>query len=450
MSKKTGRIDPGLILDAVWKRWRLLLIPMVVGPILAVAVREFVGPRYKTGSLVLVQEGVVVNPVLKDFIPEMQIKNRLPEISSLVRSPQTVERVLREMGMVDDAMPRQKVIDNVEFFRRRIQVFSEGGGLVRISMTGSDAGEVYRGVKLVTTALIDEMTRPQQDALRESVKFLRDRTRAIRDRIADLEQQERRVVRDNPNYVPEVREQKLDALKQLRTSLQEAESDLLAAREALQLAGGPEAVPNPDFARNTQALSAARRHLTELRATLTDAHPSVQAAIADVKRLESVRRRLQAAGPTTTVVEGRPDAELKVKHRQAEAQVAYLQARVDEHVEDVQSFADYEQAIQRLRRDLEEEQAEYGRLQERLRQAQLRLDLLRREQANEIRVVEDVIWPQVSPRFRLRFVAFGGLFGGLFFGLSLVFGLEFLDRTVRTPGESESLTGVPVLGTMPG
>lgn len=86
--------------------------------------------------------------------------------------------------------------------------------------------------------------------------------------------------------------------------------------------------------------------------------------------------------------------------------------------------------------------------------------LLLRNRLEDVRIAEAMQAPNVavidaavpstspiSPRKMLN-MALGG-FLGLFIGLGLALLLEFLDTTVRTPDEIESLLGLPVLGRIP-
>jgi capsular exopolysaccharide synthesis family protein len=98
-----------------------------------------------------------------------------------------------------------------------------------------------------------------------------------------------------------------------------------------------------------------------------------------------------------------------------------------------------------LSRDAENNAKMFGLISQR----QKEIDLTGLLRSNNVRILDRATTPRfpVSPRFSLNLSA--GLFGGLLLGMLLVFGIEALDNTVKTPEAAEALVGAPLLGMLP-
>ena len=487
MNEKTRRIDTSLVIDAIRKRWAYLLLAMLIAPSMALVGRHFIKPKLKASAQILVQESVKVNPVLKDMMVEMSVNNRLPEINSIVRSRQTLERVLRQLGEVTDGMSQDEIAGRVASFRNQIDVFGEGGGLIRITVVGRWAVRVYDGLKLLTDALIEEMSRPQRQALDETVKFLQVQLERVKTELTTIEHDLRDFKEKHASDLPEVHKLSLAAHEKLANALMEAETEFAGALGRAKVAEERLARYNPATAKIAAKLARARSTLRALQGTYTAATPQVQMAQGTVNGLEAELRKareqakagakpdptdLDALGKSDVDVEsqlGATDgaADLVVKandpmtteilsYRAAvtetealRGKVDLLRKRVQESTEEMKSFATNEQLLNELVRNQAAKTKVYANLLERSEDAHVTRSLVGYESANQIRIVEEAQRPTIAPEYAIPIVAIGGLLGGLLFGLSLVVAFEFFDKTVRTPKEVEALTGVPVLGTLP-
>lgn len=94
-------------------------------------------------------------------------------------------------------------------------------------------------------------------------------------------------------------------------------------------------------------------------------------------------------------------------------------------------------------------------LEESLRSLQSRKDeaefasRVQESQGSNVRLVDKAVVPAVPFRPILRNSVTTSLAAGLFLGLGLVFLLEFLDRTIKSPEELEKVTGLPTLAVVP-
>ncbi len=422
-----GQVDIELVFDALRRRWITLLVPMLLAPIFALTARQIVGPKLKASSQILVREDVKANPVLKGMIVEMKVSRRLPEIRSTIRSRKTIEQVVRQMGVIHDGMPRVEQLAWIDGFRSSVEVFGEGGGLVRISLVGRDSQRVLQGLKLLTKTVIDEMLEPRRRALGQTVAFLESQLSRLKQELEEGESQVATIRAENPNYLPGMRRMKLEAHQALTRSLYMAEAESAGRRS------GGRAQSRAEL-----NLAKARQALRNLRAAYTERHPAVKAAKARVRKAEA------AVGPISPAPAKKGVANLDTRKS------GYLRDRVEESIKELQSISGYEQRLAQVGRTVEGKSLAYTSLLKRYEDAVISRDLLRQEQAGEVRVVEEASQAVVARMHSLPVVFIGGLFGGLLVGLALVLLLELVDPTVRSEKELAALTGAPVLGRLPG
>jgi polysaccharide biosynthesis transport protein len=449
----TRRIDAELVLDALRKRWLFLLVPLVLVPTTALVTRGVVGPKLKASAQILVQDSMNVNPILKDLGVGLAVNTRIPEIASMLRSQPTVERVLRRLGELDHASSARSVAGKVGAFRSQIEVWGEGGGLIRVSLVGRSADKVVRGVRLLTEALMVEAVRPQREVLDNTVRFLEPQLERVKEELTSIEGQLRAFRKENANYLPEVRDLKLAAHAELTKAMLEAEAALVSADSTLELVEAQLSKRRPSQGGLRSEVSRKRRELNELLETYTARHPQVVAARSDLTRLRS--KLTQGSDPDELrryLARGKlPDYGKVLDDVQSNRQkVIFLGQRVKASTLELQSFASYEQQLRQLERTHEAKSKGYVNLLERYEDAVVTRELARSENASDFRVVEISSTPHIAGKSTVLFVGVGGLLGGLLFGFGLVFLMEFLDRTVRTREEASEVADAAVLGSLPG
>lgn len=178
-----------------------------------------------------------------------------------------------------------------------------------------------------------------------------------------------------------------------------------------------------------------RRELLEISAELGPEHPDrrIQEEKLDDLR-ESLEREKRAA-----------IRELNDRYEAVHANERAFQARVDELEREIAQLDDMQIDYDRLIRDQESARENYDLMRSRLRESQLsqRNQFGNIEPNTQARTPEAPVEPDLVMNVGL------GLALGLFLGLGLAFGREYLDRTIRSPGDIEEHAGAPLLGVLP-
>ncbi len=481
MSESVRRIQLGLILEALLHRWRVLLLMVIIVPIAGLGARYVFKPKVKSSAQILVQESVKVNPFLKDMMVEWSVKNRLPLISGIIRSRSTLERVLIGLGHIDDDMREGKKELLIHDFQSRIDVYGEGGGLIRISVVGREPQEVYDALKMLTATLIEEMRRPQKEALDKSVHFLTAQLVRIKGELAGLEEKLKKFKKQNAGELPEVHRINLESHLRLTNTIMDTESSLVASQQKQKLAAQRLRRYDPTHKKLTLQLRKAKRGLKSLLGTFTDRHPRVRAARALVLKLQvAVEERrsrrvvldmdtlVEASNPVVgvqTATTGTTDIIVKaddvltsdlLQYQAASSEtealrhkLKLLNKRSEGSRATVLSYAANEQYLNRIVRDLEAKTKVYTNLNERYEDALVTRELTRHDEGKQVWIVDAPTGPATARHVSILFLLVAGPLVGLILGLVMVLIFELLDTSVRLESEIEDLIGAPIVGTLP-
>ncbi len=477
-------VDVRVLIEALLHRWKTLLLPLFIVPIVGVGLRLMIPLKVKASAQVLVQESVKVNPFLKDMMVEWSVNSRLPVVQSILQSSKMLERVKRELGEITDATPPPVAARMIAQFKKEIEVFGEGGGLVRISVAGFEPDKVFSSLKILTGALIEEMLRPQRQVLDESVKFLKVQIDRVKGELQSCEEEIKEFKKKYAGDLPEVHKLNLDNHLSLMKDLYKAEAEMAVAEQRAKSTSGRVRDFDPELRKVASKLKRARQALAGLRGTYTDNHYKVQAQRAVVAGLENALERLEKRESTDDPNAKGPDVspdKVGVEHSvggdkgsgmvlktddpnqldMLEARAAKLDAeslkekvalyheRVKSSFENVRGYAEREQTLTRLLRTQEAKSKTLASLQDRYEDTLVKRDLTSYDEAKLVWVVEEPQQPIPVGGFTLPMVGILSLFGGLILGFLLVVLREFLDRSLRSRDEVESLVGVPVIGTLP-
>ncbi|MEZ4266460.1 MAG: Wzz/FepE/Etk N-terminal domain-containing protein [Myxococcota bacterium] len=466
MSESSRNIDVAQLIDALRAHWRVMLLPILLVPLLAFVWANVVPPKLGASARLLVEDASADQPGLRDLQVSMAVNQRLPAIHTIVRSSATIEHVLRELGEVDARSTPAEIEGLVESFRGQIDVWSEGGGIVHLKVIGRKPARVYRGLALLTDALIAELVRPHSQALDESVKFLRSQVDRVQGELTQVEEDLRKFKQDHGDALPEMQKINMGEVERLSRALIEAKAELAANQERQRLFEESLARFDPATEAAAARLASARAKLRSLESKYTAAHPEVKSAVAVVADRQSALARAQAesAGDDRDPLErfvklassskdpavGRSYQQLVSDTEALREKITYLATEEDRARERVKDAADHDQAYQTLTLAQSAKSRVYQDLLARYEDSVVSRSLAGYESSSRIRVIDAAREPATAPKQPVVLVVAAGLIGGIALGLLLVLLLELLDPTVRSAQEAIRIVGAPVLGSVGG
>lgn len=399
------------------------------------------------------------NPVLREYVPSL-----IERAASYISLPPKVVDIMEDFGFVAPPSPpvadtearrtareerlRQVIVRNV---LRNLELNPIGNsnvlGISFVSTNRNTASNVANAIanqyivdqleaKLEATQAATSWLSVRVDQLRDDVKTAEDKIEAAR---ADLAKEQGQSL--------EITQQQLG---ELNASLLQARSDsarLLSDYNRLNNAlNEPDRLDTVSEFRASPVISQIRQQETEiaarvatLNASVTQDNPSLVLA---KRQLEEIREQVreQVFEEANKIVAAVQNDQIAAKER-----VAALITQVRALEEKAFAQAADEVAMRQLEREAEASRGLYQIFFSRLQEADVQEDL----QSADARILSPAEIPlraesQQQRRTMLLTMVMGGLIG-----VGIVFLLDFLNNTFRSPIQLEELSGMTVLGTLP-
>jgi polysaccharide chain length determinant protein (PEP-CTERM system associated) len=460
------------------RRWPLILILAILGAPLAYGVSRYLPNRYKSQTLVMVEQPTVsteyVRPVTNSFTSE-----QLLAMKQEILSRAGLEPIMRRFNLFPGQIDRVPIEKLVNQLRTTIEVSplrddadsrSVSGFFVNVTMENPRTAQDVCAA--VTSMFISENARRRQEQSQDTTQFLGQQ---LADAKAKLDEQDAKLAEFKARHMGSLPDDaqtsfgvlsgltsQLDATTQALTRAQQdkslAETMLtreIAARRASQTGQNPETFE--------EQLAALQTKLASLQARYTDDYPDVIKTKTEIEALkkkiaesEGQNKSSDPSRSEKTPLEPLQFAQMRAQIRtdeQAIAEKTKQQERIQEQIRAyearLQSSPAVEQEFKELSRDHETALAFYNQLLMKRSQSVMSTDLERRQEGEQFRVTDPATLPD-TPSFPNRpLFALGGFGGGLALGVGLALLLEMRDTSLRTERDVEVSLRLPVLAMIP-
>jgi polysaccharide chain length determinant protein (PEP-CTERM system associated) len=462
------------------RRWVLIVVLGLVGGPLAYGVSRFLPDRYKSQTLVLVEQPSVPTDIVRS-LDTADISQRLASMQQQILSRSRLEPIIRQFGLYGNDVNRVSMEELVGRLQKGIEVtpimpLAESqsrqmpGFYVNVTM--ANARTAQQVCTAVTSMFIEENLRLRQQHSEDTTQFL---VQQLAEAKARLDEQDAKLAdfkSRHLNVLPENEQTNLNLLTGLTSQLDAATQALaraqqdktvaesmltqqVAAWQATQTGRNPETLD--------QQLSALQTQLANLQARYTDDYPDVIKAKKDIAALkkqialsEAQRTASEASKAPKSTLEPAATAQLRGQVRaldQVIAEKAREQEQIKQQIrlyqERVQSSPAVEQQFKELTRGYQTALDSFNDLQKKRDASAMAADLERKQQGEQFRVLDPANLPD-KPSFPNRPVfAAEGLGGGLALGLGIAFLLEMRDSSLKTERDVEFTLRLPVLALIP-
>ena len=200
-----------------------------------------------------------------------------------------------------------------------------------------------------------------------------------------------------------------------------------------------------------------RLQLSALKVRFTDKHPRVLRLQGDIKQLEKQLEETPARVPgIEREILNTEYQQLQMKKRElaqdleaGEAALLEVDARIEANEKRLSQVTEREKRYEDLVREQKEAEELYNQYRKSLFSARTELEVESGRYGAQAEMVSRALVPTVPYRLERIKLALVTLVGGLCLGVSLMFGLEFSDRSLRNVEDAESFLDVPILASVP-
>src|SRR6516164_1469893 len=314
--------------------------------------------------------------------------------------------------------------------------------LMEVTFESTDPGQaaLIRKTHLETYRVLN--IQGHYEATTEATTWLREQLNDLKRKVEKSENDRINYERQNQIWgVDDKQNMTTQRLLELNKDVTDAENDALKKRALYEYAesGALEAVPQ---IRDNPVLQEMQKRRADLSAQYMDGLNQYGPNFPKVQRLQSQIKRMddQITKERKGIV-----VQLLSDYNQAKARQDLLARRLDEQKAETNAMSEKMVQYNILKREAEANKTMYEGLQTKLREAGIAASL----KASNIRVIDPAMIPSTPARpARTRNIALAflvGLVGGV--GLALL--REYLDNTVKTPDDVETLVSLPSLAVVP-
>jgi uncharacterized protein involved in exopolysaccharide biosynthesis len=244
----------------IFRRKWLVIIPIVIGLIGGVIAANTLPRVYSASTLILVEEGRIINPLVQDLAISTSTASRLNVLREQMLGWDRINQLIATLNLAKNVRTQLQYEELVTKLRRSIKVrLHTSHNIVSISYEGKSPLEAKNIVKTITDIFIAENLRQQNQETENAIAFINDQLglyqkKVKQSEIAAMEEKLNELLLDSTEKHPMV--------VQLRKQIQ-------ASQEELE--GGDYSVNETSVAGTDVELKALREELSEMREELATA-----------------------------------------------------------------------------------------------------------------------------------------------------------------------------------
>jgi succinoglycan biosynthesis transport protein ExoP len=466
---------------AVRRRW-WILVPFVLGWAAVLVASWFIPPRYKSESMILVEQQRVPETYVTPNVT-MDIAARMNSLTEQIMSRTRLLAIADKFNLYPGERSKQDPDKVVEALRKDISIDlqtskeSRGAPLTafKLSYVSYSAQLAQQVTNELTSLFIDTSMKHSAEASQQTSAFLQRQLELAR---KDLDEQEAKLKEfksQNLGELPEQLQSNVQILTGLQGRLQGAtdtmnraeqqrvylESLLAQYKSVARQAASPDVSISP--AAVDQQLEKLHQQLTELQANYTDKHPDVirvKSAITAAEALKNKLEKQMASEPEAP--KKKPSAvqlQAQAPLMQIESQLKAVGMEIANDKAEIKSISNQigqyqgrlnltpmrEQQLAAILRDHDQSQKNYDELLRKSQQSELATSLENQQQGEQFKLIDPPSLPlrPYSPdRSKMALIGIGV---GLALGAVVAGLVELSDLHVYTEGQVKEIVGATTM-----
>jgi len=473
-------------LGIVRRRHLQFLIPLFVGWLVVWAASWVMPPRYKSGTLILVEQPTMPKDYVTPNVAD-NLQERLQSITQQILSRTRLLQIVESANLYSKERARLSPDDMVERLRKDIQIELVRDNQNRISAfnvyyVAGDPHTAQRVTSDLTNLFINENLESRQQQSEGTTKFLEDQLETARQSLSQQEEKIREFKAQHVGELPAQLATNLQILSGLQAQLQSEEDSLNTAKQqrvylqtlidqyhSLQTSSGkgsdiaPQGLPAIE-----QELDRLKSQLADLSSRYTDSYPDVRKVKSQIVKTEKMRDELiadlktKAPGESSAapvMVDPRnpsPQAQLQGQLQANTTEIANRERAIAEtknKVSDYQARLNQEpvreQQLSDLTRGYDQSKANYDDLLKKKNESAMATSMELMQQGERFRILDPPSLPE-KPDFpnRLKFCGIG-LGVGLALGVIVAGAFEMMDDRVYDEKALKDMLPVQVMSEIP-
>ncbi len=387
---KTESASPLNYLKILFRRKELFIVPLYVGLILGICTGLILPKKYRSSTIILVEEGKTDNPLFEHLTVSTNINQRMNAIKESMLGWSSLTKMLKRLNLDKDVKSQAEMENLIALIQRKIEIRLRGQNIIDLAYEGDDPQMTQAVVKTITEIFIERNLDLQNAETADAINFIEAQLKVYKGKIksaeiASLKDQLDALLVDSTEFHPRVKELR-DQIEQKRKEF--AKENLEYSEDSLL----EKTSTNP-------LISEIKKALDNIESTSVSMH---QVATANKK----------------------------------------------DSGDDVVKVMLLDKMDNVMARDVDVNTAIYNMLLQRLETAKITQRLQTSKEGTKYTILDPPRVPLKPVKPNRMVVAFMGLFLGAMAGAGLVFSAELLDKSFLDVEEAKEYLGVPLLGAI--
>jgi len=449
---------PKQILDIALRRKYWIIIPF---PIVLAAGFIFIKitPRiYQAQTLIVVQKQEVPDKYVESTIAEA-VGARLKSISQEVMSRTNLEKIVKEYKLYNEH-EKLNIDDKVDLLRENINIklnkVGKGVGSFSITFENRNRKKVAEIANNISSSFIEKNLKMREAHALGTSFFLADELESAKNRLNEKEEQMKNYRTKYMGAMPEQLTTNLKIIERLQIQVEQSYNNLRDAktreRSIEKAINDTEVNTHSNQLDQASNISSLKKSLAQLETKYTKKHPDVRSMKKRIARLEEEKPE----PIPETDKEHSQDARVKSSLHSVKMEVKFFQDEINKIKSQIENYQHRvnetpkrQQELLMLNRDYKNLLALYDSLLKRKLDADIAVNMERKQKGEHFRVVDPAKEPTKPIRPNVHMIAIGTVAFGLILGVGLAFVRDILDTSFKWPDEVETFLEVPVLISMP-
>lgn len=434
----------------MWQRKLFILVPLLLGTILAIAAAFLMPTRYESSAVMIVQSPALSDEVIGVGTGE-QIDRRIEAIRQQIITRPALLAMIEANGLYPEERRSQPLSTIIEDMREAITLEpdvvelgnaqpNEDAISVRLAYTYKDPVKTQAVAQGLMERVVEVNATTNSNQAEQAVRFLTDQQADLRAQIDAIETQ---LTALNARYggvlasgnAPMV----VGNTAPYDVQIAELERDNVALR------GQRSALDSADT-RDPQVVAAEAR-LATLRATYSDSHPDVVLARRQLSQARELARGNVEKIPTQTIDNQIASNERQL--RQLRELRAAENARTASSLSQRAQVPAVQQQAAQIQQQLEGYYDQFEEVSQRLLEAKAGERANDEQMGERLLVVDPPVIPDQPASPNRPLIIALGILGGLALGCLLALAVEIFMRPIRDPKTVRQITGARPLAVIP-
>lgn len=184
---ENSSVSPLSYMKIFFRRKELLIIPAFAGLILGVCAGLVLPPKYKSETVILVQEGKSDNPLFSRLAVSTTVSERMSGLKESILGWNSLVELVKRLHLDKDVKNKTELENLVLGLRNDILIRLRGHNIINLAYIGDNPEMTQAVVKTITEIFIDRNIRVQNDETSDAIHFIEQQLKVYKGKIKSAE-----------------------------------------------------------------------------------------------------------------------------------------------------------------------------------------------------------------------------------------------------------------------